>query len=146
MILKFEKFVKSVEILQKYVFIHLVLCQFCPASDPTVLSISKGLGWAGMFFYIYLLLPLWAHRSTVWRGIISNKSGTYYLEYSSFVLALFAQLLSILTWLLDWFRSGDPRSSARSPLSPLVVGVGFWDQNQVSASSFSVGSLTVEAL
>ena len=51
MILKFEKFVKSVEILQKYVFIHLVLCQFCPASDPTVLSISKGLGWAGMVFY-----------------------------------------------------------------------------------------------
>ena len=68
-------------------------------------------------------------------------SGTYYIDYSSYVLARTAQLLSTLTWLLDGYRSGDPRSSARSPHLRLVVGVGFRDQYQVSASSVLSGVL-----
>ena len=86
---------------------------------------------ADFFFYIYCY-PC---------GHTKVSYIVYYLDYSSFVLALIAQLLSTLTWLLDGFRSGDPRSSARSPHLRLGVGIGFRGQYQVSASSVLSGVL-----
>ena len=74
------------------------------------------------FFFIFIAAPEGHTVVHFGEEIISIMSGTYYIDYSSSVLARTAQLLSTLTWLLNLSRSGDPRSLARSPPRRLDVG------------------------
>ena len=73
-------------------------------------------------FFIFIAAPVGHTVVHFGEEIISIMSGTYYIDYSSSVLARTAQLLSTLTWLLNRSRSGDPRSLALSPLCRLDVG------------------------
>ena len=77
----------------------------------------------GRSFFFIFIAALEGHTVVNFgEEIISIMSGTYYIDYSSSVLAHTTQLLSTLTWLLNRSRSSDPRSLALSPLCRLDVG------------------------
>ena len=98
------------------------------------------------FFFIIIAAPEGHTVVHFGEEIISIMSGTYYIDYSSSVLARTAQLLSTLTWLLNRSRSGDPRSLALSPLSRLDVGVDSEASTRFLRRRSQFGPLTWEAL
>ena len=95
---------------------------FAPISKSSWLCqavISKSIfGADDVAFFLYLLPPFRAHKSTVCQGIIINRSGTYWIDYPSLCFALVAQLyhIDLASWLVQERRPSLVRSIASSSI------------------------------